>query len=57
MAATLKISARRLNMSLYPTSLSYGLKSGIFKPGGIGVGKDRPGPAGLSRCRFPPKPH
>jgi hypothetical protein len=34
MAATLKSSAiRRLNMfDLFPMALSYGLKSGIFKP-------------------------
>jgi hypothetical protein len=32
MAATLKISARRLNMSPAPKPASYGLKSGIFKP-------------------------
>ncbi len=32
-AITLKISANRLNMAaLLPTPLSYGLKSGIFKP-------------------------
>ncbi len=48
MATTLKISAKRLNMSPYPALLSYGLKSGIFKPGSlgwatIGNGSARPG--------------
>jgi uncharacterized protein (TIGR00369 family) len=37
MAITLKISIKRLNIvELFPTPLSYGLKSGIFKPcGGV----------------------
>jgi uncharacterized protein (TIGR00369 family) len=35
-ATTLKISAKRLNISPIPaTPLSYGPKSGIFKPGGL----------------------
>jgi hypothetical protein len=37
MAITLKISIKRLNIvDLFPTPLSYGPKSGIFKPcGGV----------------------
>jgi hypothetical protein len=39
MAITLKISTKRLNIvDLVLTPLSYGPKSGIFKPRGAGVG-------------------
>jgi hypothetical protein len=41
MAAALKISARRLNMSPLPKSPSYGLKSGIFKPRAVSKGAAR----------------
>ncbi len=37
MAMTLKINTKRLNIvDLYPTPLSYGPKSGIFKPRRVG---------------------